>query len=486
MSEKRKPKQDLQLMEIGKLPPQVIDIEEAVIGAVLLEDEAYHQISDILIPEAFYREQNQLVCEAVINLKNKAEKVDILTVTQELRRMGKLEIVGGAYYVSSLTNRLASSAHIEAHMRLVLEKYILRHSITASNQLIKEAYEDTADPFEVIDTYEKNLNELTGKLYVSKSSSVASLYAKMLEFNKVITGSKGDLFGLETGFHDLNVITGGWQKSDFIILAARPGMGKTAMVLSFAKSAAFADKPTLFFSLEQSELQLFHRMCSQESEIPLDKFIKTGLDQYDLKLAERDTAKLRSAPLFIDDTGGQTIFDIRTKSRKAKREKKIELIVIDYLQLINVSKSDKIGNREQEVSLISRSLKALAKELDVPIIALSQLSRQSENRPGSSKIPQLSDLRDSGSIEQDADMVMFIYRPEYYGMTEDAQDNSTRGLAKLIIAKNRHGALEDIDLKWKGECVLFRDWNYNFKDSLTSLLPQENNSNFLNEKDEPF
>jgi len=482
MEDRKFKKRELQtvvISEVGKLPPQAVDIEEVVLGAILLEDDAYHKISDILFPEAFYNNQNQMICQAIVNLKNRGEKADVLTVVQELKKMELLEMVGGSYYISNLTSRIVSSANIEFHMRIVLEKYILRDTIRSSTALIKNAYEESVDPFEIIDEYERNLNDLTSKLYISKSTSVSNLYKKMLDFNTILTSNNGELIGLDTGFKDLNFITGGWQKSDFIILAARPGMGKTAMVLSFAKvAAAHNNKPTLFFSLEQSELQLFHRLCAQESEIPLDKFIKTGLDKYDLVLAERDTARLRTAPLYIDDMGGQTIFDIRTKARKAKREKGIELIVIDYLQLINVSKADKIGNREQEVSLISRALKSLAKELDIPIIALSQLSRQLENRPGGAKIPQLSDLRDSGSIEQDADMVMFIYRPEYYGIEVDANNQPTKGLAKLIIAKNRHGSLDDIDLKWKGECVLFRDFHSNFKVDLASLAPLSNNEEF--------
>lgn len=469
-------------LEIGKLPPQATELEDAVLGAVLIEDEAYHQVADMLVPDVFYKEQNGRICEAIINLKNKGHVVDILTVTNELKRMECLELVGGAYYVSALTNRIASSANIEHHMRIVLEKFILRSAIQSASILITNAYQDSTDPFDIVDEYEKNLNLITSKLFVTKSTDMGSLFHKMVDFNSMLTSSKEALIGVSTGFHDLNVINGGWQKSDLVILAARPGMGKTAMVIGFAKhAAAYEEKPTLIFSLEQSELQLFHRMCSQETEIPLDKFIKTGLDQYDLVLVDRDTVKLKTCPLYIDDTGGQSIFDIRTKARKMKREKKIELIVIDYLQLITVTNSDKMGNREQEVSMISRSLKALAKELDIPIIALSQLSRNAENRPGSSKIPQLSDLRDSGSIEQDADMVAFIYRPEYYGMEVDANNNPTKGLAQLIIAKNRHGALGTVNLRWKAECTLFKDYNGAFREELPAPQPIQTNNNFLTE-----
>lgn len=442
--------------DIGKMQPQAIDLEEAMLGAMLLETDAYNNIADIFFPEMFYKEQNGKVAAAMIALKNRSEPIDILTVTQELKRTGDLEFVGGAYYVSSLTNRIASSANIEFHARIVLERFIKRESIRICTNMIKEAYDDTTDVFEIIDENEKSISELTSRVVVSKGNSSLVLYNKLLEQNEALINRKTDLIGVSSGYEDIDKYTGGWQKSDLLLLAARPGMGKTAFVVGVARNAVKMKKPTAIFSLEQSALQLYKRMASQETEIPHDK-IRYGMDAGTQKIFERDMADLKAAPLFIDDTGALTLFELRNKARKLKREEKIELIIIDYLQLM--VGGDKGGNREQEISAISRGIKALAKELDIPIIALSQLSRQVENRPGGAKIPQLSDLRDSGSLEQDADMVMFLYRPEYYGIEYDANNQSTRGLAKLIFAKNRHGAIGDIDLRWIGEIMKFIDYN---------------------------
>lgn len=439
------------------LPPQNIELEDAVLGAILLEQDAWFPIADIFSPDLFYKEQNQIIAEAIITLKNNNEGTDILMVTTQLKKMGKLEYVGGSYYVSGLTNRIASSANIQFHARILMQEAIKREAIISGTTLIKKSFETASDCFDVIDEWEKSLTAITSKLFTSKSTTSLMLCNKVLEHNKLITTRINDVIGVPSGFVDIDRLMAGWQKSDLLILAARPGMGKTALALRWARHAAIAKKPTAIFSMEMSETQLYKRLCSQETDIPLDQFTKTGMDADTVTLFNRDMEELKHAPLFIDDAGGLTIFELRNKARKLKREENIELIIIDYLQLM--SGTGKEGNREQEVSVISRGLKSLAKELDIPIIALSQLSRTVESRPGSSKIPQLSDLRDSGAIEQDADIVFFIYRPEYYGIMYDSNNNSTIGLAKLIIAKNRHGALEEIDLKWIGSCTKFTDYN---------------------------
>ena len=464
----------------GKMAPQAVDLEEAVLGSVLLESEAFDKISDIFDPDIFYKEQNSNVAKAILNLKNEGKAVDILTVTQELKRLGLLELTGGAYYVSKLTDRIASSANIESHSRIVLQNAIKRNVILESTKLIKNAYDDTTDALELIDEYERAVTGLTSKVFTSKSYSSSELFKRMLEENAAKIKNPNKVQGIPSGFHDIDVLINGWQRSDLIILAARPGMGKTAFVLCTARAAIKNNFPVAIFSMEMSAMQLYVRMAAQETEIP-HEIIKKGMDAGTETVFKRDMQSLMNAPLYIDDQGGLTLFELRNKARKLKRDKKIEMIIVDYLQLM--SGNGKEGNREQEISIISRGLKALAKELNVPVIAISQLSRQVENRPGGACIPKLSDLRDSGSIEQDADMVFFLYRPEYYGITYDADNNPTKGLAKLITAKNRHGALDDIDLRWIGYLTKFTNYGDTAETSESSSLPT--NNHFLN-KDEPF
>lgn len=486
MSNRKPYKKNVEYVEVqapqdGKLPPNAVELEEAILGAVMLEENAFHEIADLFFPECFYKESHAKICAAILRIYERGEKADILTVTQELKRVGELEAVGGAYYVSSLTNRVASAANIEIHMRLIHQPYIKREAIRSSSHLIKKCYETGSDSLEIIDEWEKELTQLTTQLFVRKAEDPDALYEQVIRDNEMITSLKGSVLGVPSGFRDLDVLTGGWRGSDLIILAARPGMGKTAMAVQMGKYAALNGLPAAIFSLEMSSLQVFKRLCSQETGIPLEKFTTTGMDPATLNTFKRDIANLRGTPLFIDDAAGATIFDIRNKSRKLKREKKIKLIIVDYLQLI-VGKEN--ANREQEVSGISRALKALAKELDIPIIALSQLTRQTENRQGSSKRPQLSDLRDSGAIEQDADQVIFLYRPEYYGITVDQDNHPTKGICEVIIAKNRSGPLNEIVLKWKDECVLFNDFNgiYDVAEPVSKPLPKlPDNETFLRE-----
>ncbi|MBS1652758.1 MAG: replicative DNA helicase [Bacteroidetes bacterium] len=452
--------QTLQTSELGKIPPQAIELEEAVLGAMLLEREALSNVIDILKPESFYKPQNGLVYKAIQSLFSKSVPVDILTVTQELKNTGVLEEVGGAYYVSALTNRIASSANSEYYARIVAQKYLQREIISINSETIKLAYEDSTDAFELLDKTTENIYKLLDDNVRKQHIEMKSLIAKAIKDIEAAANHTDGLMGVPSGFTALDRITGGWQKSDLIILAARPGMGKTAFVVSMAKNAAVEyNKPVAVFSLEMSSVQLVKRLISSETEIKQDKILKGNLEDYEFVQLNERIKKLANAPLYIDDTPALSIFELRAKARRLKENEKIELIIIDYLQLMK-GNDERNGNREQEISFISRGLKSLAKELEIPIIALSQLSRQVESRAGQSKRPMLSDLRESGAIEQDADMVTFIYRPEYYGLEFDEQNEPTKGKAEIIIAKNRHGALDTIQLRFLGEFAKFADLDY--------------------------
>ncbi len=465
------------ISEIGKLPPQSVELEEAVLGAVLLEKEGLSVVIDILTPASFYKEQNGKVFNAIVNLFKINSPIDILTVTQELKRTGELEFVGGSYYVSQLTNRIASSANIEFHARIVAQKFIQRELIRIGTATIKSAYEEGTDCFDLLEEHEKEITGIVSGFNTSKGVKSSTLYSLLLERNKQIRENPNIVIGVETGFVEFNKLMRGWQKSDLIILAARPGQGKTALALCLAKNAVLSGSPTAIFSMEMSAEQLYIRMAAQETEIP-HELVKNGMDDDTEKLFKRDMQILKDAPLFIDDSGGLSIFELRNKARKLKREENISLIIIDYLQLM--SGTGKEGNREQEISVISRGIKSLAKELEIPIIALSQLSRAVELRPD--KRPQLSDLRDSGSIEQDADMVFFIYNPSSYGITQDAEGNSTQGIVQIINAKNRHGATKEIYLKWIGELMKFKNqYEQAVIESPEPIKQLESNNDFLNQ-----
>jgi replicative DNA helicase len=449
-----------QAQNFGKLPPQAIDLEEAALGALMLEKDALTKVIDILHPESFYKDSHRMVYGAIRRLFERSEPIDILTVTNELKKSGQLDIVGGPYYITQLTNRVASAANIEFHARIILQKHIQRELIRISSETIRDAFEDTSDVFTLLDRAEKNLFEIAkgniSRNYQDMSTMVSEAYKQIEAARLHGTG----VTGVQSGFTDLDRITSGWQKSDLIVLAARPGMGKTAFVLSLARNAAIGfNRPVAFFSLEMSSVQLVQRMISSETGIASDKLRKGTLDNTEWNKLVSLTAKLSQAPVFIDDTPSLSVFDLRSKCRRLKSMHNIELIIIDYLQLMRADTDNKNGNREQEISNISRSLKAIAKELNVPIIALSQLSRAVETR-GGSKRPQLSDLRESGAIEQDADMVTFIYRPEYYGMEFDEENNSTKGMAEIIIAKHRNGALDTVKLKFINHLAKFTDLDF--------------------------
>lgn len=446
-----------QAQQFGKLPPQALDLEEACLGALMLEKDALTKVIDILHPDSFYKDSHRLIFQAIRRLFERSEPIDILTVTNELKKSGELDIVGGPYAITQLTNRVASAANIEYHSRIILQKHIQRELIRISAETIKDAYEDTSDVFMLLDKAEKNLFEVAqGNIrrnYQEMSTMVSEAYKQIEAARLHGTG----VTGVQSGFTDLDRITSGWQKSDLIIIAARPGMGKTAFVLSLARNAAIGfNRPIAVFSLEMSSVQLVQRMISSETGIPSDKLRKGTLDNTEWQKLVSMTGKLSSAPVYIDDTPSLSVFDLRSKCRRLKAMYGIEMIVVDYLQLMRSEVDAKSGNREQEISTISRSLKALAKELNVPVIALSQLSRAVESR-GGSKRPQLSDLRESGAIEQDADMVTFIYRPEYYGIEFDEDNNPTKGTAEIIIAKHRNGALDTVRLKFINHLAKFTD-----------------------------
>jgi len=442
--------------EHGKVPPQAVDLEEAVLGAMMLENDKLAEVIEILKPEVFYKEQHQKIYGAIVRLYGNQQPVDILTVTEDLRQAGELDIVGGAYYITNLTNRVASAANIEFHSRIILQKFIQRELIRISSDIIKDAYEDSSDVFDLLDKAETGLFSISessiGKTYMDMQAIIKQAIAE-------ITAAKdheGALRGVGSGFTELDRITAGWQKSDLIIIASRPGMGKTAFALTMARNAAVDfKKPVAVFSLEMSAVSLVTRLISSETEIPQEKLRKGTMEEYEWNQLNSRIGTLLEAPIYLDDTAGLSIFDLRAKSRRLKARHDIQLIVVDYLQLMQGSHESK-GNREQEISSISRGLKILAKELDVPVIALSQLSRAPEKRSAAAK-PILSDLRESGSIEQDADMVMFIYRPEYYKIDVDEHGESTSGIAEVSIAKNRNGPLKDIPLRFISKYAKFVD-----------------------------
>lgn len=444
---------------LGKLQPQALEIESAVLGAIMLEKDALIQVIDILRPETFYHPKHQLIFKAIIQLFDKSEPVDILTVVNQLRLNGELEIAGGAYYVSELTATVNSAANIEAHTRIIQEQAIKRELIRIGSEIERDAFEETTDVFELLDKTEQSLYKVSEANIKKNFADMRSILREALKELEGKRGHEGSLTGVPSGFTQLDRITSGWQKSDLIILAARPGMGKTAFVVSAMRNAAVDfNKPVAIFSLEMSAVQLVNRLISAEAELKSEKIKKGNLEEYEWQQLHHKIRKLDNAPIFIDDTPALSIRELRTKCRRLKAKHGIEMVIIDYLQLMSGDGGAKggQGNREQEISAISRALKTLAKELSVPVIALSQLSRAVETRGGDKK-PQLSDLRESGAIEQDADMVIFLYRPEYYKIFQDEMGNSLERMGEVIIAKHRNGSLDSVFLKFIGEFTKFGD-----------------------------
>src|SRR6478735_3127710 len=447
---RRKTPLDLSTMIYGKVPPQAKDLEEAVLGAIMLEKGAFDAVIEILKPECFYVDAHQRIFHAMQTLSGKSQPIDMLTVVEQLRMEEELDIVGGPYYITKLTNAVTSSAHIEAHSRIILQKFIQRELIRISGEIISDAYEDSTDVFDLLDQAESKIYEVTSTHLRNSYETIDSVLVKTIQRIEDLRHKNEDITGVPSGFPSLDRVTYGWQSTDLIILAARPAVGKTACALNLARSAALhASKstPVALFSLEMSAGQLVQRILSAESEIHLEKISRGKMEEHEMKqLYAKGIQRLAQAPIYIDDTAALNIFELRAKCRRLKNTANIGLIIIDYLQLMSGT-GERNSNREQEISTISRSLKGLAKELQVPIIALSQLSREVEKRKDGNKMPQLSDLRESGAIEQDADMVCFIYRPEYYDVTQNEMGESNRGETHIRIAKHRNGSLETTQLR---------------------------------------
>ena len=453
--------------------PQAIPIEKAVLGSILTDSRSLNDCIDILHPEVFYDPKHVLIFKAIKELFDKPEAIDILTVTKNLRSKGELEQAGGAIYLTEITNNIGSTANIETHARFILEKFILRELIRISNDTMHSAFDETSDVFEILDQTEKDLYQVTEGNIKRNFKEMHVLMAEAIQEIEAMKSKDVGLSGVPTGFTDLDRITSGWQKSDMIIVAARPGMGKTSFVLSMARNTAVKFKrPVGIFSLEMSNIQLVNRLISAESGIPSDKLRKGELKEHEFVMLNTKIKELSEAPIFIDDTPAISIFELRAKCRRLKQKHNVEVIIIDYLQLMTGG-SDKKGNREQEISTISRSIKSIAKELNIPIIALSQLSRAVEQR-GGDKRPQLSDLRDSGAIEQDADIVTFIYRPEYHGFDQDAEGQSTQGISEIIVAKHRNGSTGSVKLKFIAQFAKFDNLEEN---TFSELSPNDNFEN---------
>jgi replicative DNA helicase len=446
--------------EFGKLPPQAVELEEAVLGALMLEKNAYPQVGDILKPESFYKEAHQKIYTAIVDLFTKEEPIDLLTVTQQLKKKKQLDEVGGPVYISQLTNKVASAVHIEYHSHIIAQKFLQRELIRVASEIQSNAYDDSIDVEELLESAENGIFEISQVGLKNETTQINPVIEEAIRNIEEAAKQKEGISGVPSGFKYLDKITAGWQKSDLIIMAARPAMGKTAFILSMTRNIALDyQRPVAIFSLEMSNVQLVNRLISSECEIAGDKIKSGRLTHEEWNQINHKIKNLQDAPIFVDDTPGLSIFELRAKCRRLKQKHDISAIFIDYLQLMN-ARDLRPGSREQEVSLISRSLKGLAKELNIPVIALSQLNRGVENRTGyEGKRPQLADLRESGAIEQDADMVIFIHRPEYYGILEDPDANSLEGIAEIIIAKHRNGATDTVRLKFRKELAKFVDFD---------------------------
>lgn len=445
----------------GKMPPNAVDFERLVIGTFLIDKKGLDHSIDLLTPDVFYDPRHQVIFTTILKLYEGNHPVDLMTIIQELKKEEKLPLAGGDHYIVDLTMGVSSSAHIEYHVRVILEKYILRSLINVSANVIDSSYKESTDVFELLDKAEQSFFEITNGTIKKGFDTANSLVKQAIETIKSLKDKEG-ISGVPSGFRDIDKETGGWQNSDLIIIAARPAMGKTAFLLSMARNIAVGHKiPMVLFSLEMASVQLITRMIASETRISSEKLRKGTLDDEEWQRLFSNVSELENAPLFIDETPSLSIFDFRAKCRRLVMQHGVRLIMVDYLQLMTAGGGGKGGgNREQEISMISRSLKAIAKELNVPVIALSQLSRSVETRPG--KRPQLSDLRESGAIEQDADIVSFIFRPEYYKIgvwdnDEEGQETTTENQAELIIAKHRNGATADVRLSFLKHFAKFGD-----------------------------
>jgi len=442
----------------GHLQPQALDVEKVVLGALMIDKDAFSMISEIIRPETFYEPRHQKIYNAIQTLSMNEFPVDIMTVTEELKREGTLDDIGGPAYIVELSSHVASSAHIEYHARILAQKFLARQLISFASNIETKAFDETVDVDELMQEAEGGLFELSQRNMKKDYVQIDTVVSKAVEILQNASANSGGLTGVPTGYMKLDEKTSGWQSSDLVIIAGRPAMGKTSFALSLAKNIAVDHQiPTAFFSLEMNNVQLVNRIISNVCEISGSKMLNGQLAPDEWERLDKNIRHLQGVPLYIDDTPGLSIFELRTKARRLVREKGVKVIMIDYLQLMNAN-GMRFGSRQEEVSKISQSLKGLAKELDIPILALSQLNRTVENREGlEGKRPQLSDLRESGAIEQDADMVLFVHRPEYYHIYQDEKGNDLRGMAQIIIAKHRKGATGDVLLSFRGEYTRFQD-----------------------------
>ena len=441
----------------GKLPPRDTELEEIVLGACMLEKDAYMNVCDLLVADSFYDPVNKKIFEAITTLGLNQRPIDMMTVTEQLRRDGTLEEVGGAIHIAELTARVYSSANLEFHASIVAQKYLARRLITFAAGVETKAYDESNDIEELLQETESQLFDISQNHLKREVTQIDPVINLALEQIQSAANNESGLSGLQTGYRDLDKMTSGWQNSDLIIIAARPAMGKTAFVLSMAKNMAVDyNIPIAIFTLEMSNVQLIKRLISNVASLEGEKIKSGHLSHEEEDRLHSRIRNIYGAPLYLDETPGLSISELRTKARRLVREKQVRMIMIDYLQLMNAT-GMKLGSREQEVSTISRSLKALAKELNIPIIALSQLNRSTESRED--KRPVLSDLRESGAIEQDADIVCFIHRPEYYTRAaQDGEGNNIKGLAYLIVAKHRSGGVGDVKLHFVSKFAKFENW----------------------------
>ena len=449
----------------GNLPPQALDLEEAVLAAMLIDKNGLTECLDILNAEVFYKNKHKVLFSTIKEVYTNSDAVDLLTVSSALKKANKLESIGGDFFLIGLTQKVSSSAHVEHHARIILQKYIQRELIRNASSIVKNSYRDDADVFDILDMAYNHLNQVGELSMSSQESSLKDVIDSVVERGVKIYNGEIKA-GIVTPIRKLTDRTGGWRDGELIIMAARPGMGKTSFALCCALKSAKEKIPTAFFSLEMNKATLTSKILSMEFKVDNKKFMIDGLDIHDQSRIDEGRRTINQIPLFLDDTAGLSIEKFQIKAKRLKSKHGIKLIVVDYMQLMTATGTK--GNREQEISKISRGLKKTALDLNIPIIALSQLSRAVETRPN--KRPQLSDLRESGAIEQDADIVTFLYRPEYYGISEwDEQDynfESTENECEYIVAKNRNGGLIRNRMKFEGRYTLFSDLEnqYNFEE----------------------
>lgn len=442
----------------GRMPPQALEVEQSVLGAMLIEREAIPKVIEILSDDAFYDNRHQKVFQAVQRLFGKNNPVDLVTLTEELKKEDHYEEIGG-YYLTELTTSVASAANVEYHAHIIAEKSLLRKLITTMSGVVGEAYDPTTDAFDLLDNAEREIFQISESHLRKRAMDLKSVVKRAIKHIEDIHGGDETLTGVPSGFSRLDQLTGGWQKSDLIVIAARPSMGKTALSLAIARNAAMhPDLPTgvAYFSLEMSADQLAQRLLTSEARVDAQQARTGRLRDDDFPPLVQAASRLAEAPIFIDDTPGLGILELRAKARRLRAEHDIGMVIVDYLQLMHGTQRRANGTREQEISEISRSLKGLAKELNVPVIALSQLSRAVENR-GGDKRPLLSDLRESGAIEQDSDVVAFIYRAERYGITVDDHGRSTQGRAEIILGKQRNGPIDTVELAFVDRYARFEN-----------------------------